>query len=271
MLKHRIEDRTITSLGLSIGTGLALETLFDIAVYDANRKAPPKVDPSTYTTHIFNIYTLFRNVVSSIKYKEKDLLIGQQQVKEQLLNDMYVLTTLYNQSDAKLAFYLPNYSSMYERMNKGKADGGYKPYALHSLMVSALKGAVYPGDVYVGNTNTGLPRITGKSLLLSHHTLDLLNAVDGNTMHLLESHTGRVKSKLEWGTKYHPIGKRDLTILPMNKRLLYILGDRTIVKPSTLLDRVAIYDIALARKWNPTTSASVINTHIKKFNPKIPV
>jgi len=280
MLSKLIEDRTVTSLGISIGTGLALETLFrdkklgdkpKLEIYDPKRKLPKAVNPDDYQTHIYNIYTLFRNVIGSIKYNVKDELAGDSRVHDQLLNDMYLLIELYNNTTADIAFYLPDYASIYARFDRGKKGSVYAPYSVHSFIESNIKRLAFPGTVIKGKPTGLLPRTAGKILLLSHYTIDLLSVKNIPDLSLLESHTGKIKTKVEFGTKYHPIGKRDLTHLPINPKLLYMLGDKTIVRPYDIKDRRAIYEISIVKHWTPTMSEQVISRHIMKYDTKIPV
>lgn len=271
VLKQNIEDRTTCASGISIGTGLALETLFDVEIFDKARKRPKRIDPTDYPTHIYNIYTLYRNVLSSIKYKDKEILVSNKLVKEQLLNDMYLLIDLYNDTGIELIFYLPDYTLLHKKYIKGKDPTAYTPYVTHSFIAENIKRLVFPGVVCRGTTHSTLPRMPKKVLLLSHFTIDLLDAKNIPNLHLLESHTGKIKTKLEWGSKYHPIGKRDLSMLPMNSRLLYMFGDKSLVKPMPILDRRGLYELIMTQNWTPNTSNDRVNRVVKQFNTAIPV
>jgi len=271
MLKNIVNDRTVTSTGVSIGTGLALETLFDVKVYDTNRSIPDRVDPNSYKTHIFNIYTLFRNVVSSIVHKDKEQLISSKLVQEQLINDMYILIELYKSVDTKLVFYMPDYTQLYKKYNNGKPDTAYRPYITHLYIKKNLKGLKYPGTVYSGGNRGLLPSTYNPMLLMSHFTLDLIGVSNLSGVSLLESHTGKVKTKREFGPKYHPIGKRDLSILPMDSKLLYILGDKSIVKPMSIVDRRSVYELTVTGHINPESSPVKVASLIKKSGIKVPV
>ena len=48
-----LQDRTTTSFGISIGTGLLLESLFDPTTdrYDTERPIPPRVDLTKYNSY----------------------------------------------------------------------------------------------------------------------------------------------------------------------------------------------------------------------------
>jgi len=271
LLTKMIEDRTVTVTGLSIGTGLAMETLFDVEPYDKDRAKPTKVKPSDFKLHVYNIYTLYRNVVGSIKYNEKDRLVADNKVKEQLLNDMYNLITLYDPVDTELVFYLPDYTKIYREYNKGKDGSVYKPYVDYTFMKDNISKLNFPGTVFKGMVKDLLPRGDIRSLLLTSYTVDLVNHYASPGLMLLESHTGKIKNRTEFGTKYKPLGKRDMTHLPMNSKLLYILGDKTLVKPLSTLDRRAIYEISKVKLWSPVMSRSILESHVNAYKNKIPV
>jgi len=266
MLKRLVDERTVTALGISIGTGLALETIFDVEIFDKDRKIPDKQNPEDYPTHIYNIYTLYRNVISSIKYKNKDELAKDRYVQEQLINDMYLLIELYKGVNVKLIFYYPDYRLAYRKYNKGKDNKVYVPFVTYSFMQEQIKKLKFPGEVYSGNV---LPKLNGKTLLLSHFTVDLINSSQG--LYLLESHTGKIKSRIAFSSKLHPAGKRDLSVMPLTPETLYIFGDKSLVKPKPIIDRRTIYEMAVIKKWSPNSSQSKIRSDIRIVDPKIPV
>lgn len=271
MAKDYILDRTMTATGVSIGTGLALETLFDVELFDKARTIPKRVDPASYDVNMYNVYTLFRNVLSSIKFKDKDHLVHDNEVKVELLNDMHNLMALYEGVDTELLFYLPKYDNMYKLMNKHK-KGVYTPYSTHTMIRGALASLALPGNVVVGRTNGALPTTTKKVLLSTHFTVDLLSGLNGTrNLQLIESHTGVIKDHLRWYTKYRKMGKRDMNIFPFNKRLLYLLGDNTVVAPIPLFDRKAFYETSATKGWNQTTSRERVDGQAKKFRNNIPV
>jgi len=272
MLKQVVEERIVNKLGISVGTALALEAVFkDMVVFDNDRLIPDKIDPTKYNTHIFNIYTLFRNVINSIKHSDKDQLVVNRYVKEQLINDMYLIIELYSNVETKLMFYMPDYTNTYKVMNKGKEDKPLRSFVTHTHMVNSLKGVKLPGDIYKGNRDVTLPATTDKVLILTHFLIDLLNATQIPNLTLLESHTGKVKTKVMWSNKYHPIGKRDLKFIPINKKVLYILGDKTLVKPLDITTRKSLYELITTKRWNPTTSRLTVDKVLRSFKNDIPV
>lgn len=270
MISPAITDRVVGKLGISIGTELALESVFNLVAFDSGREIPNKVKPEDYKQHIFNIPTLFRNVLGSIKDKDKELLTANSAVHDQLINDIHLIMELYSQVDTKLVFYLPNYTSVYKLFNKGKPSSLYPPYVAYTFMLQYLKKLQYPTAILSGNKMAMLPATPGKTLLLSSYTMDLMSLSRIPKLELLESHTGKIKTNLDMWSKYHKLGKQDMSILPVHKNVLYIFGDKTIVKPLPINDRKAFLEIAHVTNWTPIITASKIKKDSKDFNNNLP-
>jgi len=100
-----------------------------------------------------------------------------------------------------------------------------------------------------------------KTLITTSFLLD--NQIYG-ICDLLESHTGVLKSKYKWNTKYHPVGKQDLSHLPYNKYIHKILGDKTYVIPTKLSERTALLE--LSAKWNIRTTDTRVKEALIKDN-----
>ncbi len=68
MRKNLLLQRTVSGFPLSIGTGLALESILEPVqeVYDPQRVVPEKIKLNKYDAIWFNIDTLVRNIVGSV-------------------------------------------------------------------------------------------------------------------------------------------------------------------------------------------------------------
>ena len=66
-MNNILDSRIVGSTNISIGTHLALETLFseDIGIYD-NQRDFTKDNPDEYKYHIYNLYTIIRNILNSL-------------------------------------------------------------------------------------------------------------------------------------------------------------------------------------------------------------
>ena len=264
------KEKETSSFPVAIGTGLALESMFDpvIEPYDPDREIPNKVELKDYKYHIWNIYTIIRNLLHSVDEKDKISLITDKNFTKELNQEIDTLVNLYNNTDLTVVIFIPDYDKVMDSFNKHKVSEFTKPMVELLAVRDYLKNYTPDGLI---NTITGgfnIPRMEGNILLTTHLTVDLLN--QHNKITLLESNTGKVKSKYEWYTKYHPIGKRDLDTIPMLEEVLYILGDHNMVIPAPLTTRLELYQVAIDRRWTSKTTREKIVADLRSVGSLYP-
>lgn len=270
-MKNEIfKEKETSSFPVAIGTGLALESMFDPVIdpYDPDREIPNKVELKDYKYHIWNIYTIIRNLLHSVDEKDKISLITDKNFTKELNQEIDTLVNLYNNTDLTVVIFIPDYDKVMDSFNKHKVSEFTKPMVELLAVRDYLKNYTPDGLI---NTITGgfnIPRMEGNILLTTHLTVDLLN--QHNKITLLESNTGKVKSKYEWYTKYHPIGKRDLDTIPMVEEVLYILGDHNMVIPAPLTTRLELYQVAIDRRWTSKTTREKIVADLRSVGSLYP-
>ena len=270
-MKNEIfKEKETSSFPVAIGTGLALESMFDPVIdpYDPDREIPNKVELKDYKYHIWNIYTIIRNLLHSVAEKDKISLITDKNFTKELNQEIDTLVNLYNNTDLTVVIFIPDYDKVMDSFNKHKVSEFTKPMVELLAVRDYLKNYTPDGLI---NTITGgfnIPRMEGNILLTTHLTVDLLN--QHNKITLLESNTGKVKSKYEWYTKYHPIGKRDLDTIPMVEEVLYILGDHNMVIPAPLTTRLELYQVAIDRRWTSKTTREKIVADLRSVGSLYP-
>lgn len=251
--------------GTAVGTQLALETLFkdEINLFDPNRKFET-VDITNYSYHVWNIYTIVRNLLNAIDYKNKFDIVKDPEFMLLLAEEVNNIAGFYFLGDCQPLLFFPNYDKLYKAFNIGKKEGFTKVYEEHMMVHDLLNKYKKSGKLKVLNDGKGyrLPSLKGRILITTNLPLDLCNS--GN-IDLLESHTGLLKTKDTWGTKYYPVGESKLINVPMQERLLYVLGDRTIVKPYRMPLRREILDIANKCKWTGRTTVEKVGNDIGRF------
>jgi hypothetical protein len=89
-------------------------------------------------------------------------------------------------------------------------------------------------------------------LLLTHYPYDLFSSRRFMSMTLLESHTGRLKEKALWHTKYHE--GRSLAMIPFREDLIQVFGDAELFAPMRIDLRRELIEVAQKMQWNPTTT-----------------
>ena len=269
-LSSIITDRTTTSFGVSIGTGLLLESLFTPTTerYDPDRVIPPHVDPFKYHHYCINVYTLMRNLLNSIKVTvtlgEVDTKVLAELVVGEILTEIRILQSLTSSVELPedwLVIYIPNYVKLVQQFNINK---DIKLKQIQNMLSMFQLYSPYLDRITLSNviklSSNKLPTIYNNSLITTHFTLDLLNS---NYLTLIESHTGVLKYNHTWYSKYHPVGKEDLSRLPMSDIVLYILGDHTLVRGLSITVKKELLRVAEDKNWTYRTTRDKIVSNLK--------
>jgi hypothetical protein len=253
-LNKKLLNRTQSGFPVSIGTGLSLETIFKPVqpVYDKDREVPSKIDPDAYTLYLFNVSTLLRNLVTSIDAGITD--IPALDIYEALMDELVFLEDFFTSSSLDIKFYV----NSYEQPKKLYPDRIRVPKTANQLVHSHIKDLVLKEVVKESSVTLFTDKVTygnkHKVLIFTHMPWDLLSYEDYVKLDLLESHTGVIKTRKDFNTKYFKVPNRDMDFLPFSKKLLPIFGDKVMFKPSPLKERVRIYDLLKSKHVHPLTS-----------------
>ncbi len=266
-------DRETTSFFMSVGTGLMLETIFEPLTnrIDVSRDII-KIPINEYKIHFYNVETLIRNIIQSVKHPEARKYVlkdtnGPSAVVETLISELEVLKELYANSTCKPIVFIASYQSLYKNLIKmnNNQELSIPKLAMRNFVDTVIKIFKLSGynNIDIQKIDYKLPVVSGKSLITTHITFDLLNVNKNRNLFLLESHTGKLKDRSLFYTKYHTMGKLDLTVFPFQELLLYIIGDGTIIKPLKFKVRSELHDIAIEKKWTTFTTLARIRSNIK--------
>lgn len=266
-MKSLLSERTTGSSGISIGTHLALETVFSdrLDLYEKEREFK-KVDINGYKYHIFNLYTVVRNLINSCVHKHKDEVLLDKDFISALSMEIKLINSLYDGTKCEPLLFYPDYSTIYKRYNVNKITADTSMFKEHML----IRGVLHKYDKIIKSLNNGkgykITKINNlkpsdKILITTNIACDLFNNFN---LELLESHTGKVKNKYEFNSKYHKIGNQDLSSLPFMEDLLYILGDRCIVTPFGIKIRRLLLDIASSNNWTVRTTRDTVRNGLNK-------
>lgn len=297
--------RTVSNFPLiSIGTGLALETLFkpEAGYFDATRTIEYKIKANEFKTVYLNIYTILRNIVSAIATTEEkhifldnknsddaiiSVFLEEYSEVERILIEhnynpiLYIIDYNKNQFLSKSDRYILNIQnndtlSAKQNMFIGKAVKKIKKQYYGSFITNMLENT----KVHEPKINSSylkyieeklkegnkLPLITnGKNLIITHFAIDLLNIKYLSNLTLLESHTGRVISNKDFNRKYPDLTNMDFTkVVPFVEKIYYIFGDGNLLKPLNAKYRKQLYNLFLKEGVNPTTKSTSIDSIISK-------
>lgn len=250
-----IADRTKGQSSLSVGTHLMLESVFKdkFELFDPEREFT-HIDTSKYTTYVINVYTILRNIVNAVQVKEKDEVLNHDEVKYVVLEEVNTLKSIYESNNLNVLLWYPDYTEVIKNMTKGKDNVDLVTYTKLHMYSNVLKSIKEQLKVNCLVTNHKLPYEDLKSekiLLYTHIATDLLNKLK---ISLIESHTGVVKEKEEFYTRYHKLGKADMSMFPFTETLLYYLGDYTISPITSLSTRRALVTLAINANWTYRTT-----------------
>ena len=264
------EERALSSYGVSVGTGLALETFIKPIEdrIDDDREIPKgPLSLDEYNAIYLNVDTLARSYVESYPREE---LFTEKHTLEFISEIELFISLILTGSNAE--------PTLYSRMT----PTGYHPSMMKIVSIDRLRVpktdiqkvahrkmqkltlAVIEEFFVVKIVSTTLPYQEGKHLVHTHHPLDLFSPI-GATIHLWEAHTGAIKPPELHNTKYYPVkGFEDVIAgLPFVPSLYRVLGDKTTVIP---------YPIKIRREMLKRLSDAKVTLLSKDsaFKPYIP-
>ena len=264
MIVSALSNRAMSSYSLSIGTALALESIAvgPKPVYDPDRIIPGGIDLKNYDEVWINVLTLFRNLYGSVERNTLDQ-IKVEEWASVLEEEVDILRDVFRVWDAGLKIVF--YTSVYDIKHKYKHARFRTDNTELQMRTTKLIGKVLT-KFYEGRPVTetmkhfsGLihPDKRIRGLILTHYAYDLLSSKDFKSLDLLESHTGVLKSKALWYTKFSD--HKESMRIPFNELFLQVFGDSTIFHPHDKKLRQEILGIAEKYNWSFATTKDRIH------------
>ena len=253
---------------VSIGTSLALETLFGI-----NDLIPP-TNPLPFTRYgyvIINVRTLIRNIYGAVAKELKTEFPAAKYLDKTLEELLSIPAILENQSGGRLEvlFYLPSYRSVARefphailRQSGKKAYGRQHQEAIEQYCVAQLSAKAIAGELPIHCADIRLPEVDKPAVILTHQPIDLLSYLKDRNVDLIETHTGVIKDRNKWYTK---LAGKGMECIPFAKWSLQFFGDGKIFAGYPPKQRAAILTFAEANKWNQTTTPDLIRMQLRRF------
>lgn len=215
------DNRTLSSLPISVGTGLAIESLIQTPM-------------AKYSSLLINIRTLFRNAVGAFDYEEKLPSVTEVYgaIEEDMRGIAEAIATLKLNNHINLIFYQPSYRGMKSKFPMAKlkiiGEGKTTPlqYKMEALRKDVTNRIVDKYSKVITENNVTLPDFAGNAIIITHHPVDLATSNSYTRLNLLESHTGVLKTFPEFYTKLS--NGSELTNIPLNKLTIQVFGDRAV-------------------------------------------
>ena len=264
VLEKDFGERTVGSSGISVGTHLmfeAIEEFSSIKLFDDSREIT-KVSLNKYQAHVFNIYTVIRNIVNSYE-KVEDItdILKHKNFLDILIDEINNIMLVYMDTTCKLIFWCPDYTDLYKSLNNGKPDNTNVTYLKHLAIRSFLEANKEKLNQTIVYTGYKLPHLEGDILITTNMVVDLLN---DNNLTLMETHTSVVKTKSMFNTKYKKFGNNDTGSLPFMEDLLYFMGDDVFILTAPVNVKRELLTIAKANNWTTRTTKSKVSSDLNK-------
>lgn len=248
---------------LSIATSLAFEGLSG-----KHPDNPTEEDlTSQYRQVWINVKTLYRNIYNAAEIDEKITPEMHREFAETILAEKDYIIKMLSEYNTKAFFYHNNLNDLKRKYPRAtiREDKTAKQIQFTSVYNSVAK-LIFLRDkfpelkVFNGRIQ---PETQEQSLVLTHLPLDLFSFHNFTLpLHLLESHTGTVKKREQWYTKYND-GK-ELSMIPFREDLIQLFGDKESIVPYLKKTRTAIIEIANKYNWTQATTLDKINYSINQ-------
>ena len=256
MIEGRIiPDRDMSGFPVSVGTGLALETLFEpvMDVIDPEREVKKVVDINRYNVFLFNIETLARNMFNAIP-KEVITRYTQYDILATLNDEINFIAMFFRQNGFDVRFYYNTHKVFKTKYKDRLREPSTARQIRQELMIAFCMTNARRLDEQVMVFNDRVRyKSSDRVLMLTHFPADLLSSSNFRILDLLESHTGTVKSQREFNTKYFKVPRQDMSFLPFWESLLVTFGDSVMFRPARIRKRIEVYELMLKEKVNPLT------------------
>ncbi len=270
-----VNERERGQIPLSIATSLAFESLLNIHEEIKHEKPIYLENKCIY----INVKTLYRNLYYSMKREDVDRT-SDKDLYLALVSEIELIKDICRNECQGLGylFYLPNYQGLESINNEVllRLDNTSLQKTFTNRMTNSLglllkqynEGITDSKQLSNENIYIFKNKITKmdnrKVLMLSHYTYDLVAFRNFNRLLLLESHTGHVKGRDMWYTKYY--NGIELSNIPFTEKMLKFFGDHVLFKPFPLKARQIVMTVAKEKKWSwATTEEKVLEdvSHIR--------
>lgn len=256
-MNELLVNRAMSGFPVSIGTGLALETVFQPTqeVIDESREVIKIKDLSQYTLYVFNLSTLLRNLISTLPSKEL-FRIPRKDILKTLEDEMDFITGHFDAQSIEVKFYVHTYKfvkDVYKDPKYLRKPNTDQQHLIENIMEYCLEKLKKEDSVSTFNKDITYEK-EDSVLLFTHVPFDLLSHGRFMKLDLLESHTGLIKTRKDWWSKYYPIPREDMSFVPFHEYSLSVFGDKIMFKPAPLAERKVLLESMRKKGVNPLTS-----------------
>jgi len=208
-----------------------------------------------------NIRTLFRNFMGALDPTTMKA-VSSPEISEAMLEEMVMIESIISEATnnrTKVIFYYSNYNHLGTYYKKGivRMDNTPKQTEYTAIQNNTIKLLLAKQekdtnhDIRVFELDI-IAEHRKKALILTNYAIDLLSHKAFTHLTLLESHTGKLKDKALWYTKYYQ-GK-ELSNIPFTRAFIQVFGDAETFRPMDNQLRKEIMEIAKKYNWTSITT-----------------
>lgn len=270
-----MEDDIVSYFPISIGTGIALQTICGIDEKGAGTGPAPVL---SYDVLMVNLRTVYRNYHMQLSPAERDSL-NPVKAMNAMNTDIRVIVEAvqdYSNKSCQVVLYSNDHKSAEKRFPNAKIKHPrtdlqvmYSTYEKKTIEALYERRDDFGLVIQMGDME--LPEVPegAKVLILTHMPVDLLNPGKWPVFELLESHTGKIKAKPEWNTKI-AVDKENVERIPFNRVTLQLFGDKgTMFSPLPIKLRRGVVELAAKNRWTSQTTESRMKFSLKEFGDPI--
>lgn len=264
MFEDIIANRTIGQYPLSIATSLAVESAMGIHPEIVVNSPPIQRFEELWV----NARTLFRNFMGSLP-KDAMKALAAREIAEALVHEMEQISTIV---PVKVVFYVSNYAQMEQKYapwgvtRRDTTDNQRIYTAVQTETLQELLKLKPPFEFHGFELKLVTPRPNTKVLVLTHYPYDLLSHKNFGELTLLESHTGAIKGRTQWYTKY--LNGKELPPMPFREDLIQVFGDAEHFRPGDPKLRKDLIELAKKYNWSAVSTYDKLIYGIEKLqNP----
>lgn len=262
-----VANRVVGQYPLSIATSLALEAMNGV---HPDRPDSTRHDFDKHDVMWVNLKTIFRNLYQAVDRDDilavnpRDLLTAYASEVDQFER----LVSQFSEGKMQVIWYISNYVGMAQKYPNAilRGDVTNLQKAFTAAMISTvspwLRDHVKKVKVYGLKITDAEMR---KALMLTHYPFDLL-APSFRNLVLLESHTGALKPKQLWYTKY--LDGKELAQIPFTEQFIQVFGDKEHFRPMSPSIKRKILEVAEKYNWHPLQTQDKTNYGLDQMSDK---
>lgn len=245
-------ERTVGYFPLSIATSLAVEG--GIGKHPDHPAGPKLL--KDFNHHLINAKTLFRNYYEAIGKDNIPSVDTKSLIDDFRLEIDQYLTITKEQSNNSFTpqLYSSDYLGLDTRFRHAMLRVDSTPnQVLYSKTLNLVLGEIIKNEKELIELFPLKITTTqrDKTLVLTHIPYDLTSDL-GRSTALLESHTGVIKDRSRWYTKYY--NGKELATIPFNEAMLAIFGDSQTFRPIGGAYRRTLIELSQKYNWSFATT-----------------